>query len=75
LLANKQLISMMYSHPKLAVSWLPLSILLSLNSIDFLPVNAQAVDRTQLPNSNSTQALPQPQDIQPPAPAPLPPPQ
>ncbi|MBD2348867.1 ShlB/FhaC/HecB family hemolysin secretion/activation protein [Trichormus variabilis] len=66
---------MMYSHPKLAVSWLPLSILLSLNSIDFLPVNAQAVDRTQLPNSNSTQALPQPQDIQPPAPAPLPPPQ
>ncbi|BAY72160.1 surface antigen variable number [Trichormus variabilis NIES-23] len=65
----------MYSHPKLAVSWLPLSILLSLNSIDFLPVNAQAVDRTQLPNSNSTQALPQPQDIQPPAPAPLPPPQ
>ncbi|ABA24024.1 Surface antigen variable number [Trichormus variabilis ATCC 29413] len=66
---------MMYRHPKLAVSWLPLSILLSLNSIDFLPVNAQAVDRTQLPNSNPTQPLPQPQDIQPPAPVPLPPPQ
>ncbi|MBD2252311.1 ShlB/FhaC/HecB family hemolysin secretion/activation protein [Nostoc parmelioides] len=66
---------MMYRHPKLAVSWLPLSIFLSLNSIDFLPVNAQAVDRTQLPNSNPTQPLPQPQDIQPPAPVPLPPPQ
>ncbi|BAT51706.1 Surface antigen variable number [Nostoc sp. NIES-3756] len=58
---------MIYRHPKLAVSWLSLSIFLLLNSIDVQPVKAQAV--------NQTQQLPQPQDIQPPTPPPLPSPE
>ncbi|YAF99526.1 MAG: ShlB/FhaC/HecB family hemolysin secretion/activation protein (plasmid) [Nodularia sp. CChRGM 3473] len=52
---------MLDKHPKkLALSWLPLSIFL-LNSISFKPVQAQR--------------LPPPQDIQPPAPSPIPAPQ
>ncbi|MEH1932181.1 MAG: ShlB/FhaC/HecB family hemolysin secretion/activation protein [Nostoc sp.] len=58
----------------LIVSCLPLSMLLSLSSISSSPLKAQAVDTTQLPTSNFilSQRLPPPQDVQPPAPSPLP---
>ncbi|MBN3895082.1 MAG: ShlB/FhaC/HecB family hemolysin secretion/activation protein [Nostoc sp. NOS(2021)] len=58
----------------LIVSCLPLSMLLSLSSISSSPLKAQAVDTTQLPTSNFilSQQLPPPQDVQPPAPSPLP---
>ncbi|WP_442937894.1 ShlB/FhaC/HecB family hemolysin secretion/activation protein [Nostoc sp.] len=49
-------------------------MLLSLSSISSSPLKAQAVDTTQLPTSNFilSQRLPPPQDVQPPAPSPLP---
>ncbi|MEH1911617.1 MAG: ShlB/FhaC/HecB family hemolysin secretion/activation protein [Nostoc sp.] len=61
----------------LIVSCLPLSMLLSLSSISSSPEKAQAIDTTQLPASNFilSQKLPPPQDIQPPAPSPLPSPE
>lgn len=65
---------MIYRRPKLAVSWLSWSMFLLLNSMGVQTVNAQAVDLAQQSNPNPTlpERLPQPQDIQPPAPAPLP---
>ncbi|WP_442941033.1 ShlB/FhaC/HecB family hemolysin secretion/activation protein [Nostoc sp.] len=51
---------------------------LLLSSISSSPLKAQAVDTTQLPTSNfilSQQRLPPPQDVQPPAPSPLPSPE
>ncbi|MEH2053700.1 ShlB/FhaC/HecB family hemolysin secretion/activation protein [Nostoc sp.] len=62
----------------LIVSCLPLSMLLLLSSIYSSPLKAQTVDTTQLPTSNfilSQQQLPPPQDVQPPAPLPLPAPE
>ncbi|MEH1839985.1 MAG: ShlB/FhaC/HecB family hemolysin secretion/activation protein [Nostoc sp.] len=66
----------------LIVSCLPLSMLLSLWSITYSPLKAQAVDTTQLPTSNFilSQQLPppqdvQPQDVQPPLPSPAPSPE
>ncbi|MHC5772750.1 ShlB/FhaC/HecB family hemolysin secretion/activation protein [Nostoc sp.] len=52
-------------------------MLLSLSSISSSPEKAQAIDTTQLPASNFilSQKLPPPQDIQPPAPSPLPSPE
>ncbi|MCC5641991.1 ShlB/FhaC/HecB family hemolysin secretion/activation protein [Nostoc sp. CHAB 5824] len=48
-----------------------------LSSISSSPLKAQAVDTTQLPTSNFilSQQLPPPQDVQPPAPSPLPSPE
>lgn len=65
---------MIYRHSKLAVSWLSWSICLLLNSMVVQAVNAQSVEQTQQSNPNRTlpQRLPQPQDIQPSVPAPLP---
>ncbi|WP_341528335.1 ShlB/FhaC/HecB family hemolysin secretion/activation protein [Nostoc sp. UHCC 0302] len=62
---------------KLAISWLQLSIFVLLSGMIDKPINAQVVDTTQLPNNNSNPSpqLPPPQDIQPPAPSPLPSPQ
>ncbi|MEH2424229.1 MAG: ShlB/FhaC/HecB family hemolysin secretion/activation protein [Nostoc sp.] len=60
------------------VSCLPLSMLLLLSNISSSPLKAQAVDTTQLPTSNfilSQRQLPPPQDVQPPAPSPLPSPE
>ncbi|QLE55949.1 ShlB/FhaC/HecB family hemolysin secretion/activation protein [Nostoc sp. TCL26-01] len=64
-------------HLKLAVSWLPLSISVLLNSLDAQPVKAQALDQTKLPHNSFilSQQLPPPQDAEPPVPTPLPPPQ
>lgn len=65
---------MIYRRPTLAVSWLSWSIFILLNSIGVQAVNAQAVEQTQQVNPNRTlpEKLPQPQDIQPSVPAPLP---
>jgi hemolysin activation/secretion protein len=63
---------------KLAISWLQLSIFVLLSGMIDKPINAQVVDTTQLPNNNSNPPppqLPPPQDVQPPAPSPLPSPQ
>ncbi|MEH2412633.1 ShlB/FhaC/HecB family hemolysin secretion/activation protein [Nostoc sp.] len=61
----------------LIVSCLPLSMLLSLSSISSSPEKAQAIDTKELPTSNFilSQKLPPPQDVQPPAPSPLPSPE
>ncbi|MHC5933260.1 ShlB/FhaC/HecB family hemolysin secretion/activation protein [Nostoc sp.] len=61
----------------LIVSCLPLSMLLSLSSISSSPEKAQAINTTQFPASNFilSQKLPPPQDVQPPAPSPLPSPE
>ncbi|MEH2380113.1 MAG: ShlB/FhaC/HecB family hemolysin secretion/activation protein [Nostoc sp.] len=52
-------------------------MLLSLSSISSNPEKAQAIDSTQLPTNNFilSQKLPPPQDVQPPAPSPLPSPE
>ncbi len=56
---------------------LPLSMLVLFSSISSSTLKAQAVDTTQLVTSNFilSQQLPSPQDIQPPAPSPLPSPE
>ncbi|MGF1935609.1 MAG: ShlB/FhaC/HecB family hemolysin secretion/activation protein [Nostoc sp. ChiQUE02] len=61
----------------LIVSCLPLSMLVLISSISSSPLKAQAVDTTQLPTSKFilSQQLPPPQDVQPPAPSPLPSPE
>ncbi|MEH2015326.1 ShlB/FhaC/HecB family hemolysin secretion/activation protein [Nostoc sp.] len=61
----------------LIVSCLPLSMLVLLSSIFSSPLKAHAVDTTQLPTSNFilSQRIPPPQDVQPPAPSPLPSPE
>ncbi|MEH2460455.1 MAG: ShlB/FhaC/HecB family hemolysin secretion/activation protein [Nostoc sp.] len=61
----------------LIVSCLPLSMLLSLSSISSSPEKAQAIDTKELPTNNFilSQKLPPPQDVQPPAPSPLPSPE
>ncbi|WP_375470426.1 ShlB/FhaC/HecB family hemolysin secretion/activation protein [uncultured Nostoc sp.] len=61
----------------LIVSCLPLSMLVLLSSIFSSPLKAHAVDNTQLPISNFilSQRIPPPQDVQPPAPSPLPSPE
>lgn len=67
---------MAHKYPqKLTVFWFPLSMSLILSSTTSIPVKANAVDTTQLPNSNFilSQQLPSPQDVQPPQPS-LPPP-
>ncbi|MEH2372037.1 ShlB/FhaC/HecB family hemolysin secretion/activation protein [Nostoc sp.] len=69
---------MINKYPQnLIVSCLPLNMLLLLSSIFSSPAKAQAIDTTQLPTSNFilSQKLPPPQDIQPPAPSPLPSPE
>jgi len=69
---------MINKYPQnLIVSCLPLNMLLLLSSIFSSPVKAQAIDTTQLPTSNFilSQKLPPPQDVQPPAPSPLPSPE
>ncbi len=61
-----------------AVSYLPLSLFVLLSSsVTTRPLPAQAIDTTQLPNSNFilSQQLPPPQDVQPPVPSPSPSPQ
>ncbi|MEA5503395.1 ShlB/FhaC/HecB family hemolysin secretion/activation protein [Halotia wernerae UHCC 0503] len=60
-----------------AVSCLMLSIFVLLSSLITKSLKAQAINTTQLPNSNFilSQQLPPPQDIQPPVPSPLPSPQ
>lgn len=59
------------------VSCLPLSMVVLFSSISSSTLKAHAVDTTQLPTSNFilSQQLPPPQDIQPPAPSPLPSPE
>ncbi|MHC0065155.1 ShlB/FhaC/HecB family hemolysin secretion/activation protein [Nostoc sp. UIC 10890] len=61
----------------LIVSCLPLSMLVFLSNISSSPLQAQAVDTTQLPTSNFilSQQFPPPQDVQPPAPLPTPSPE
>ncbi|MBN3923636.1 ShlB/FhaC/HecB family hemolysin secretion/activation protein [Nostoc sp. NMS4] len=59
------------------VSCLPLSMLLLFSSTFFSVLKVLAVDTRQLPTNNFilSQRLPQPQDVQPPSPSPLPSPQ
>jgi hemolysin activation/secretion protein len=59
------------------LSCLPMSMLLLLNNIFFSPLKAQAVNTTQLPNTNFilSQQIPRPQNVQPPTPQQIPPPQ
>jgi hemolysin activation/secretion protein len=67
---------MMYQYPKkLNICWLTLGIFVLLSSIDSQPLQAQTVDMTQISNNHVSlsQELPPPQDVQPPAPFPLPP--
>ncbi|MEH2373822.1 ShlB/FhaC/HecB family hemolysin secretion/activation protein [Nostoc sp.] len=61
----------------LIVCYLPLSMLVLLNSISFSPLKAQAANTTQLRTSNFilSQQLPSPQDVQPPSRSPLPSPE
>jgi hemolysin activation/secretion protein len=62
---------------KFAVSCFPLSIFVLFSGLITRPLKAQAVDTTELPNSNFilSQQLPPPQDVQPPVPSPSPSPQ